>query len=214
MDFLTKPPQALLDVMPDGIRAWLEGWGWYAVLGVGGLIVLLLVFSFLGFIRRLFSRRAPDVAPNLEERFAEYPPLKPSTGDRRLTIEGVPVRLRLVVVAPAGKESSFDPDRIDRLLDRILPGLGAVYKGDKPRTRFWPMQRSYEGFTKHLHRNTIIPEGERQLSKWAVVAGRAKLDDGQVMLGLGLEALKPTTIGRKTIDSHEWDVMLRVRTRD
>ena len=213
-EILKKPPQVVLDNVPESAHGLLEGWGWYVVLGVGALIILLLLLGLFSFVKRLFKREPKVAAQNLEERFAEYPSLKASTGDRRLTIEGVPVRLRLVVVAAAGKESGFDADRLDKLLERILPGLGAVYKGDKPRTRIWPMQLSYEGFAKHLHRNTIIPEGEHQLSKWAVVAGRAKLDDCQVMLGLGLEALKPTTIGRKTIEAHEWDVTLRVRTRE
>ncbi len=129
-------------------------------------------------------------------------------------VEGVPVRLRLVAIAPAGKESVVDEDNLDKLLERILPGLGLIFKGDKPRVRIWPMQLSYDGFTKHFHRNTILPEGENQLTKWVVIAGRAKLDDCQVMLGLGLEAIKPTTVGRKTIDAHEWPVVLRVRVRD
>ena len=214
MDELKKPPQVLIDNVPEDLANWLSGWGWYVVLGVGAFIALMLLLGLLSFLRRLFARTPALPAENLEERFAEYPPLKPSTGDRRLTIEGVPVRLRLVVVAPAGSESEFDDEKIDKLLDRILPGLGGVFNADRPRVRIWPMQLSHEGFTKHLHRNTIIPEGERQLSPWAVVAGMAKLDDCQVMLGLGLQALKRTTIGRKSIGAHEWDVLLRVRTRE
>lgn len=214
MDELKKPPQALVEALPESAQGLLEGWGWYVVLGFGALVILLLFLGLLSFIRRLFQREPQHLEQNREERFAEYPPIKPSTGDRRLTIEGVPVRLRLVVVAPAGKESTFDEDHVDQLLDRILPGLGAIFNADKPRLKIWPMQLSHEGFTKHLHRNTIIPEGEHKLSPWAVVAGMAKLDDCQVMLGLGLQALKPTTVGRKTIAAHQWDEMLRVRTRE
>ncbi|MCI0681597.1 MAG: hypothetical protein L0Y71_05805 [Gemmataceae bacterium] len=211
---LKQPPKELIEALPEDVGAWLEGWGWYVVLGVAAVILLLVLLGLFSFLRRLFARKPRIPTQNLEERFAEYPPLKPSSGDRRLTIEGVPVRLRLVVVAAAGTESGFDDQQIDKLLDRVLPGLGGIFNADKPRVRIWPMQLSHEGFARHLHRSTIIPEGERQLSKWAVVAGRARLDDCHVMLGLGLEAIKPTTIGRKTIDSHEWDVLLRVRTRE
>jgi hypothetical protein len=213
-EMLKKPPKELVDALPEDVGAWLSGWGWYAVLGVGALIILLLLLGLFSYLRRLFARQPQHDAPNLEERFADYPLLKPSSGDRRLTIEGVPVRLRLVVVAPAGTESQFDQEHIDKLLDRILPGLGGIFNADKPRVRIWPMQLSHEGFAKHLHRNTIIPEGEKKLSPWAVVAGMAKLDDCQVMLGLGLQALKPTTVGRKTVAAHQWDEMLRVRTRE
>jgi hypothetical protein len=213
-DVVPKPPKELIEALPEDAAAWLSGWGWYVVLGFGALVVLLLFLGLLSFIGRLFARRPRHPAPNLEERFADYPPLPPSTGDRRLLIEGVPVRLRLVVLAAAGTESVFDENQLDKLLDRVLPGLGGIFNVDKPRVRIWPLQLSSEGFAHHLHRNTIIPEGERQLSRWVVVAGRAKLDDCQVMLGMGLEAIKPTTVGRKTLDTHEWPVVLRVRVRD
>jgi hypothetical protein len=201
----------LLNFIPEGLRGAVPDWVWYAVLGAAAFVVLVLV---LGAVRRLFRRQSDDREPHLEERFAEYPPLKPSSGDRRLTVEGVPVRLRLVVVAQAGTESQVDEQHLEKLLERILPGLGGIFEADKPRVRVWPVQLSYQGFTRHLHRNTILPEGEHQLSKWVVVAGRAKLDEGQVMLGLGLEAIKPTTVGRRTIDAHEWATLLRVRVRD
>src|SRR5262245_15068991 len=123
---LKKPPKELIEALPEDVGAWLEGWGWYVVLGVAAFIILLLVLGLLSFLRKLFTRPAQIPSQNLEEHFAQYPPLKPSTGDRRLTIEGVPVRLRLVVVAAAGTESRFDDQKIDKLLDRILPGLGGI----------------------------------------------------------------------------------------
>ena len=95
-----------------------------------------------------------------------------------------------------------------------MPGLGRICEADRPRVRVWPQQLSYEGFAKHFHRNTRIPEGERQLSRWVVVAGRAKFGSKQVMLGLALQAIKPNSIGRKTIDAHQWDELLRIRVRD
>jgi hypothetical protein len=76
------------------------------------------------------------------------------------------------------------------------------------------MQLSYEGFAKHFHRNTITPEPEGELTRWVMVAGRAKLGKKQIMLGLALQAVKPTTVGRKTVDSHEWATVLRVRVRE
>jgi hypothetical protein len=205
---------ALLSWLPEGLRSLLPDGVWLGIVGFGALVVLLLVLGFLSWVRRLFTRRPNNLTANLEERFAEYPPLPPSSGDRRLTVEGVPVRLRLVALAAAGTESAFDENKIEELLDGILPGLGLIFRGDKPRVRIWPTQVSYQGFANHFHRNTIIPEGDRQLSKWVVLAGRAKLKGTQVMLGLGLEALSPTTVGRRTLDSHEWPTVLRVRVRD
>jgi hypothetical protein len=66
-----------------------------------------------------------------------------------------------------------------------------------------------------MHRNTIAPEAEGELSPWIVVAGRAKFGGKQqLMLGMALQAIKPTTVGRLTIDAHEWPTTLRVKVRD
>jgi len=206
--------EQLLNLLSEDVRGALPDGAWYAVFGFAALVALLLALGVLSFALRAFRRRPDNLGRRLEERFAEYPPLPPSTGDRRLLVEGVPVRLRLVVVAPAGTESDFDQDKIDKLLDRIVPGLGTIFLGDKPRVRIWPTQLSAEGFATHFHRNTILPKGEEQVSKWVVVAGRAKVPDCHVMLGLGLEAIKPTPLGRRTVEAHEWPSVLRVRVRD
>ncbi len=210
---ITQPPQWLKDVLPDGARDILDPWGWWAVLAVLALIVLLVLWSLL---RKVFSR-GPKPHPSekdLEERLATYPEVRPSTGDRRLLVEGVPVRLRLVVVAPAGAASKVDPANIDKLLEKVLPGLGDIAGNDRPRVKVWPLQLSYEGFANTFHRRTILPEGEDQPSRWVMLAGRAMVGKNQFLLGLGLQALTSTTVGRKTLKSHDWTSVLRVRVRD
>jgi hypothetical protein len=206
--------QWIQDHLPAPIAA-LPGWMQVAIVlgiaGIGGIIVLMVLGVVL---RSLFRRKAKPKAASLEENLATYPPLKPSGGDRRLLIEGVPVRMRLVAIAPAGKESEVDPEKLEAYLDKILPGLGDVCRQDKPRVRIWPMQLSYEGFTKHFHRNTLVPEPKGELSPWVVIAGRAKLGKMQIMVGFALQAIKPTTLGRLTVEAHEWDSRLRIRVRD
>src|SRR5262249_16875334 len=85
-------------------------------------------------------------------------------GDRRLTVYHLPVRLRLVVVAPAGTEYTVDPIGVERLLDMVIPGLGAVAFHDKPRVRVWPAQLSHQGFAVSFHRRTPprAPPGARR----------------------------------------------------
>lgn len=215
MEFIRTPPKWVENLLPEGAKEW----GWWVILAFLALVLVLLVFAFGSKLLALFSggggKKSGKQEKNLEERLADYPPLKPSAGDRQLRVEGVPVRLRLVVVAPAGKDTEeIDQEEVPRLLEKVLTGLGEIYKGDRPRLRVWPVQLSYEGFTKHFHRNTIIPEEEGEPSRWVAVAGRAKLGKRQIMLGLALQAAKPTTVGRRTIDAHEWDTVLRVRVRD
>ncbi len=210
MDILNNPPQWLKDLLPEGTLPW----SWWVILGFGGLVALLLLWALASKFTGLFGRKIKPPKDDLEEELESIPPAAPSTGDRRLTIDGVPVRLRLVVAAPAGAEGKINPQAVTKLLDRVVVGLGTIAENDQPRVRLWPMQYSYEGFAKLFHRNTPIPEGENEPSRWVLVCGRAKLGDRQVMLGLGLQAIKPTTIGRRTLKTHEWAETFRIKTRE
>src|SRR4051794_17532579 len=146
---LSKPPDWLVNNVPEGARDFLQGGGWWAVLGAGGLLVLLLLWLTVGrLVGGMFRREPPPpVKDDLKEDLASVPDAAPGTGDRKLTIEGVPVRLRLVVVAPAGTAYDLKSDAIPKLLDRVLPGLGDVVAADQPRVRIWPKQLSTDGFT-------------------------------------------------------------------
>ena len=204
-------PKTLTDLLPENLRAYaiyLIG----GVVCIGALIVLLLLVAIVKFLfgGRKKTAREMDLTENLQE----YPDLKPSTGDRQLRVEGVPVRLRLVVVAPAGGTSEVDVDELASVLEKILPGLGDIYKHDKPRVKVWPTQVSYQGFANHFHRKTITGVEDGVQTRWVMVAGRAKLGKFQIMLGLALQSIKPNTVGRRTVDSHEWASVLRVRVRD
>src|SRR5262245_50440868 len=216
MEFLEKPPDWLVEALPEGgARDFVQGTGWYVILGVIGLIALLVVLRIVsGLLKRLFRREPePEMppTPHLEEDLSLYPELQPSTGDRQLRVEGVPARLRLVVMAPAGHEGEIGVDQVEGLLDRIVPGLAEICKNDHPRIKVWPRQLSYDGFTKQFQHNMIKSDPEHEPSRWVLLGGRAKLGDHQVMVGMALQAIKPTTLGRRTIDAHEWPVALRVR---
>jgi hypothetical protein len=205
-------PKVFLDLLPDGLREYATyiALGSICVFGVIGLLFLIVIGKVL-FGR---GKGKGDSDRSLEENLEEYPELKPSGGDRQLRVEGVPARLRLVVVAPAGTASEVDADEVADLLEKIVPGLGEIYKNDKPRLRVWPKQVSYQGFATHFHRNTVTGGKEGDQTRWIMVAGRAKLGKYQIMLGLALQSIKPNTVGRRTIDSHEWASVLRVRVRD
>lgn len=210
MEFIDNPPQWLKDMLPDAAQ-----YAWWGILGFGALVVLLLFWAICSKMLGVFSRKpTPPKQKKLQEDLESYPPLPPSTGDRRLLVEGVPVRLRLVVAAPAGKESKVSANNIERVLDRVLVGLGDIALHDRPRVKIWPMQLSYEGFANTFHNNTTLPEGEDEPSRWVMVAGRAMVGKQQILLGLGMQAIKPTTVGRKTLKAHEWESVLRVRVRD
>jgi hypothetical protein len=124
------------------------------------------------------------------------------------------VRLRLVVVAPVGKEANVHRKGVRKLLDRVLPGLGEVVADDRPRIRVWPPQLSQQGFASVFHRHTPRHEQPGQSSRWVLVAGRVQVGRQPFLLGLGLWADQPTTIGRLTLEPRQWLDVLRLRTAE
>jgi hypothetical protein len=212
---LLQPPPWLLDRFPEGVRTVLQNGGWWGVLGLVALIALLLIWGLLRRLGRLLLWRKPPPPrqPELDENLDALPPPPEPTGTRILTVEGIPVRLRLVVLARAGREPEVTPETADRLLDRVVPGLSALAADDQPALRIWPPQLSYEGFgvTFHRHIEVTLPEGEP--TNWVLVAGRVKVGVPSLLVGMALWADEPTTIGRLTLEPHQWALLFRIRQR-
>src|SRR5262245_37834113 len=103
---LEQPPDWLTKFLPEAGANFLSSY-WYVIL-VGAVVLVLLSLGLL--IRKLFAGKKQPHPSEIKrtEDLSKYPELKPSTGDRRLIAEGVPVRMRLVVVAPAGGASRVD----------------------------------------------------------------------------------------------------------
>jgi hypothetical protein len=215
MEILEKPPRWLTDFLPDSARDLLEQGGWWVVLGFLAVMVVLLVWAILARLARaIFGRRAkPPPAADLGENLAVYRPPANPAGPTQLTYEGYPVRLRLIVAAPGGKSADLSPRMVLGLLDRVVLGLSEIAEDDRPRVRVWPAQHSYEGFAFTFHRSTPLPEGEGNPSQWIPVVGRAKIGDQQMLLGLVLWSEEKTTLARRTLQPHEWPVVLRIKPR-
>ncbi len=178
--------------------------------GAAGLVVLL----FLVWLLRILFRRKPrteDWDRDLRIELDTCPmPANPPEG-RRLTVYHIPVRLRLVVVAPAGKEYRIDPLTVEQLLDRVLPGLGAVAEQDRPHIRVWPTQVSYQGFLATFHRNTPKAAHRGEPSRWVLVSGRALVGRQHLLLGLGLWADEPNALDRINLEGNQWLDVLRLK---
>ena len=219
METLKNALEPLTRHLPPEVRDFLDGGGWWLVCGVLALAALLLAWAVLGRLARaVFGRRGRsdadwdrELAINLEECPL---PVRPP-GERRLTVYHVPVRLRLVVMAPAGKDHRLDPTAVEKLLDLIVPGLGWAATWDRPRIRVWPAQLSSHGFAVAFHRRTPRPEPEGQPSRWVLLAGRTQMGRQPVLVGLGLWADRPNAIGRMSLEPHQWlDVVRLERWED
>jgi hypothetical protein len=180
---------------------------WALIAVAGGVVVAGLVLLRIAAGRK---KTHPDLEKGQREDLAEYPP-PPPAGRRRLTLNGVPVRIRLVVVAPTGKQQ--DPiaaDDLPDVLDDVLRGLGAFVAADKPRVRVWPPQLSVAGFGPTFHRLVASPDGGAKSSRWVKLAGPARTGKRPILLGLAVLADEPTKLGDVQVETTEWGELLRV----
>jgi hypothetical protein len=214
MERIREALKPLTDWIPPEVRQRLDVEVWWLILFVVGLFVLLLVGSLVrGVWRMLFRRprRKVDWDKALRIDLDECPlPVRPPAG-RMLAVYHVAVRLRLVVLAPGGKELDVDATAVERLLDKLIPGLGAVAAHDRPFIRIWPPQLSQMGFTNAFHRCTVKHDPEDEPSRWILVAGRTVIHKQPLFLGLGLWAEEPSTLGRLNLEPHQWLDVLRLR---
>jgi hypothetical protein len=205
-DFL-KP---LIDLLPPDARPFFTNGGWLIPFAVIGFIFLLIAWSLL---KRLFAkRRAVSTEMDLTEDLGAYPIPPALWGTRRLTLHGLPVRIRLVVAAPLGHEGRYvHADQMERLLDQIVPGLSHFLNADKPRVVVWPTQLSAQGFAAAFRRNAQRPDPDKPLSRWVLVMGRGLVDRRPLVFGFAMLADKDNTLGRVELQHpHQWMEVLRL----
>jgi hypothetical protein len=195
--------RAQADGLPDLVR---ENWV-YAAIGLGLLVALVVLIR----IATGRKKKYPDLEKGLREDLADYPPPPATAGARRLRVNGVPVRVRLVVVAPTGKlQETISPDHVPDLLDDVLRGLGGFVRTDKPRIKVWPPQLSVAGFAPTFHRLVQSSDAADRPSRWVKLAGPARTGKRPVLLGLALWADEPCQVGDVVVETTEWGELLQV----
>jgi hypothetical protein len=190
---------------PPVVGPWDQNKLLYLGAGVGMLFLLVVVV----WITR--GKKKVDPEAGLAENLAEYPP-PPAGGKKRVTVQGAPGRLRLVVVAPVGKKTIAPDAAVEPLLDRLVRGLGEQVRQDKPRVRVWPPQLSNQGFPPMFHRLTHRPEAPGQPSPYVLLAGTARVDGQQLLLGLAVRTDQPTRLDHLTLEPLEWAEALSVES--
>lgn len=215
LDDLKARLAPLTDHLPQPVRDFLDSGGWWVVLGVAALLAFALLMLLIRWVERRFRRKDDhgDEDRALQLDLSGCPlPVTP-LGDPYLACYHLPVRLRLVVVASPGRNDKVDALAVEKLLDRIIPGLGLVARHDRPFIRVWPPQLSQHGFGATFHRCTIKPEPESEASRWVMIAGKVQAGKDPYLLGLGLWADEPNTVGRLTVELHQWLDVLRLRSQ-
>ncbi len=208
------PPFAWMEFLPESVRGFLDGPAGVAVLVLVGAVAVYVLARVAGAVwKGLFGTAARTADDKLAEKLADYPPPPGKPGPRRLTVEGVPVRVRLVVVAPVARGDPVETEDVEFLADEVVRGMKDLIGEDRPRVRVWPAQLSRQGFAPTFHRVTEKPEAEGRPSRWILVAGPASAGRKPILLGLALWADTPNTLGRITLDAGRWAEVLRVQAQ-
>jgi hypothetical protein len=174
----------------------------------GALAVVLIAVVLLILFLRPRRKGLVDPEAEMAEDLAAYPPPPEAVGPRRLTVQGLPVRVRLAVVAPAGAEKVAEDGAVEALLDRVVRGLGAAASQDRARVRQWPLGLSRAGFTPTFFRRVRRPEPAGTPSHWILLAGPARAWGQQILLGLALWADEPNRMGNLAVQQSEWNTLL------
>ncbi len=183
----------------------------HTLLLYGGIAagVLLLAILLVALTRR--GKKPVNLESGLGEDLSQYPLAPGNPGPRRLAVHGRPVRLRLVVVAPAGKQAVVADGEVEALLDGVLRGLGQVARQDRPRVRVWPPQLSQQGFAPTFFRLTRCPDTAGAPSHRLLAAGPARAGGRPVLLGLAMWGDDKAPMEQMTLANTEWDAVLELK---
>lgn len=181
----------------------------YSAAGLVAAIAVLMVVS------RLFRRKP---APKLKQqdltlRIEDLVPGGPAGDGPVLELLNVPVRIAAIIVAPVGRATAAPSNgEVLKILDDIVPKLGAVAKRHQPRIVHWPFQISAQGFANNFFTNVRLPGNKGKGSPWCSMSGRCESDDHKYMIGLVFCADAQNGLGQLIVErDSQWLDMLRVK---
>jgi hypothetical protein len=190
----------------DVLKPLQDNWILAAIL-IGLLVAALVLLK----IARSRKKEPPDLEKALREDLKTYPPSPSAHEPGRLSVNGIPGRLRLVVMAPTGKtQENIMPDHVAEMLNNVIRGLGAFVNADKPRIKVWPPQLSIGGFAPTFHRLVESPDPADKPSRWVKLAGPARTGKRPILLGLVIYADEPCQLGDVNVETTEWGELLEV----
>ena len=183
---------------------------WLAAAAVAVVAVLLLtIWIWLRHARRPRHREAAGVLVDVSVLDSSGPP--PS--GPRLEFYGTPVRLAVVVVAPAGRGSELpQPDVLPGLMERLVPGMTHVIAAHKPLIYRWPVQLSSQGFSQSFFNQVALPGARGKGTPWCSIAGKLQIGDRSFLVGLAFSAGTPNSVSQVVVQHEgQWLDILRYR---
>jgi hypothetical protein len=208
--------QPITKHLPPPVQDFLNAGGWFVVLG--GLVGLALYGP------RIHRGRKHDKHQHQHKRHQRAEPrgtrdqldlvgaAMTGLGPRQVTVNGLPGRLRLVVLAPTKAGTSTPSgDAHVQVLDGLLPGLGKVATFDFPRVECWSDRHARDSFRTTLVGGVKVPEPPEAPSRWLLLAGEATGPQGAVHVGLAVLTDQPTTTRVIDVAPGQWATVLGLR---
>ena len=150
---------------------------------VAGIVILLVLWRMLRRKKKTAGKLPSPLAIDVESLAQPGPPPK----DVQIAVYNIPMRLVLVVLAPAGREGKIPPDEmLGDVIDGIAPNLIHAKNLHVPLVRRWPSQLSSQGFTQVFFTNVPLPGDGGKGTPWCSLAGRVETPSGPVLVGLVL----------------------------
>ena len=180
-----------------------------------GLTALILALLLLFVVRILTRRRPlqvadPDLTIDLGIVAAAGPPLDGPV----LEFYNVPVRLVVLVLAPAGRGGRLPPaDQLPAIVDQLVPNMKTILDLHQPIFRSWPAQLSAEGFARSLFTHVQLPGSQGKGTPWCSLAGRFTAEDQHLLAGIVCCADRPNSLSQLVVEREsQWLDILRIRT--
>jgi hypothetical protein len=187
---------------PPGLLTWIVGAG----------AALVAVWIAVKWLKR--SPRAKSPLPvDLDVDVLSLPTAGPPDAGPVLHYYGLPVRLAVLVIAPAGRVRELPPvDQMGDLFDAIVPGLSQVVASHQPLVRRWPSQLSVRGFAHQFFHHVRLPGQGGKGTPWNSAAGVFKVETQPMMAGFILRAAGPTSLSQTIVEQEvQWLDLLRIK---
>jgi hypothetical protein len=199
--------------LPLPAQDFLDSGGWLVFIPV----LAVLAFSWPRIHRgrtklhhRRRKRRAAAAGAVLH--LSEIGELLTGLGERQITVQGHPGRLRLIAVAPALPTVGPLPEGAHgALLDSAVAGLSQVAAIDFPKVLGWTDSQACGRFAATLLERVKFPDSAPESSRWLLLSGALAAPQGRYHLAIGVLGERPAVARVLEVPEGRWSDFVGIR---